>query len=184
MDKSRWMFVFLVALILPCSGPMGNILASGPGAGPGERPDDRKAEHPIRIDIPVVLEKADVVFNMDHMAFAGDMSVGINYMHLLSTRFKEMNTAGHIIGVFHGDAAHLTLNDNAYNIYRKVSTGNPHKDLIAELLKLGVQIEECGVSMKNHQWGNEDLLPGVKVNSGAIGRLVQLSQQGYVQIQP
>jgi intracellular sulfur oxidation DsrE/DsrF family protein len=184
MDKSRWMFVFLVALILPCSGPMGNILASGPGAGPGERPDDRKAEHPIRIDIPVVLEKADVVFNMDHMAFAGDMSVGINYMRLLSNRFKEMNTAGHIIGVFHGDAAHLTLNDNAYNIYRKVSTGNPHKDLIAELLKLGVQIEECGVSMKNHQWGNEDLLPGVKVNSGAIGRLVQLSQQGYVQIQP
>jgi intracellular sulfur oxidation DsrE/DsrF family protein len=95
-----------------------------------------------------------------------------------------MNTSGHIIGVFHSEAAYLTLNDKAYNAYRKVTTGNPHKEFLTELQKLGVQIEECGVSMKNHGWGNEDLLPAVKVNSGAIGRLVQLSQMGYVQIQP
>lgn len=38
--------------------------------------------------------------------------------------------------------------------------------------------------MKNHQWGNDDLLPGVKVNSGAPVRLVRLGQSGYVQIQP
>lgn len=189
-EKSSWMLIFLVALMLPCFGQGGNIPASGPDGKPGDKksdekePDERKEEHAIRIDIPVVLEKADVVFNMDHLAFTGDMSIGMNYMRLLSNRFKEMNTTGHIIGVFHGDAAYLTLNDNAYNIYRKVSTGNPHKELIAELLKLGVQIEECAVSMKNHQWGNEDLLPGVKVNSGATGRLVQLSQAGYVQIQP
>lgn len=178
------MTVRLVALILSCMAPGGRALASGPDGSPGDRPDDNKMEHSVRIDIPVVLEKADVVFNMDHMAFVGDMSVGINYMRLLSARFKEMNTVGHIIGIFHGDAAYLTLNDNAYNIYRKVSTGNPHKELIAELLKLGVQIEECAISMKNHQWGNEDLLPGVKVNAGATIRLVQLSQSGYVQIQP
>ena len=174
--KNRWMPVCFVALFIPFMGQA--------GIPPGSGPDDKKEEHPIHIDIPVVLEKADVVFNMDHLAFAGDMSIGINYMRLLSNRFKEMNTKGHIIGVFHGDAAYLTLNDNAYNTYRKVTTGNPHKALIAELMNLGVQIEECGVSMKNHQWGNEDLLPGVKVNSGAIGRLVQLSQSGYIQIQP
>jgi intracellular sulfur oxidation DsrE/DsrF family protein len=56
--------------------------------------------------------------------------------------------------------------------------------LTAELLKQGVQIEECVVSMKNHAWDNEDLLPGVKVNAGAVGRLIQLIQEGYVQIQP
>jgi intracellular sulfur oxidation DsrE/DsrF family protein len=38
--------------------------------------------------------------------------------------------------------------------------------------------------MKNHQWGNEDLLPDVKVNNGALGRLIQLVQEGYIQIQP
>ncbi len=145
---------------------------------------DKKGEHKIVVELQVVLEKADVVFNMDHLAFAGDLPVGINYMHLLANRFKEMGTKGNIIGIFHGDAAYMTLNDNAYNAYRHVSTGNPYKVLIAELMKQGVQIEECSVSMKNHQWGNEDLLPGVKVNTGAVGRLIQLVQEGYVQIQP
>ena len=72
----------------------------------------------------------------------------------------------------------------AYNSYRKVSFGNPYKDLIAMLMKQGVLIEECAVSMKAHGWSNEDLLPGVKVNTGAVGRLIQLVQEGYIQIQP
>ena len=143
-----------------------------------------QAESVIRIDIPVNLKKANVVFNMDHLAFAGDMPVGMKYMNLLSIRFKEMGTQGQIIGIFHGDAAYMTLNDRAYNAYRGVSTGNPYKNLIVELMKQGVQIEECAVSMKTHGWVNEDLLPGVKVNAGAVGRLIQLVQEGYVQIQP
>ncbi|MGB4414537.1 MAG: DsrE family protein [Paludibacter sp.] len=146
--------------------------------------NDKKVDHKIIVEIPVALEKADVVFNMDHLAFSGDFPVGINYMHLLANRLKEMGIKGNIIGIFHGDAAYMTLNDNAYNTYRHVSTGNPVKGLIAELMKQGVKIEECSVSMKNHQWGNEDLLPGVKVNNGAVGRLIQLVQDGYVQIQP
>ena len=140
--------------------------------------------HAIQIDIPVKLEKANVVFKMDHLAFSGDMPVGIMYMHLLANRLKEMGTKGQIIGIFHGKAAYMTLNDKAYNAYRKVSTGNPYKELIAALMKEGVQIEECAVSMKNHNWTNENLLPGVKVNTGAVGRLIQLVQEGYVQIQP
>jgi len=145
---------------------------------------DKKGDHKIVVDIPVVLEKANVVFNMDHLSFAGDVPVGINYMRLLTNRFREMNTKGQIVGVFHGDATYMTLNDEAYNAYRKVTTGNPYKELIAELIKQGVQIEECAVSMKNHTWGNNDLLPEVKVHSGAVGRLIQLIQEGYVQIQP
>ncbi|PKO07925.1 MAG: sulfur reduction protein DsrE [Chloroflexi bacterium HGW-Chloroflexi-2] len=145
---------------------------------------DKKGEQHIVVEIPVVLEKANVVFNMDHLAFAGDVPVGMSYMLLLTNRFREMNTKGQIIGVFHGDAAYMTLNDEAYNVYRKVITGNPYKGLLAELLKQGVQIEECIVSMKNHAWGPEDLLPGVKINAGAVGRLIQLTQEGFVQIQP
>jgi intracellular sulfur oxidation DsrE/DsrF family protein len=38
--------------------------------------------------------------------------------------------------------------------------------------------------MKTRGWVNEDLLPGVKVNTGAVSRLIQLVQEGYVQIQP
>jgi intracellular sulfur oxidation DsrE/DsrF family protein len=176
MMKSGWLAICLAALLVVRSALAGDLHAADSSKGVA---NDR-----IRIDIPVVLQRADVVFNMDHLAFVGDMPVGVNYMRLLSARFREMNTKGQIIAIFHGDAAYMTLKDRAYDAYRKVSTGNPYKELIAGLLGSGVQIEECAVSMKNHQWGNEDLLPGIKVNSGAVGRLIQLVQKGFVQIEP
>ncbi len=141
-------------------------------------------ERPLRIDVPVKLEQAKVVFNMDHLAFQGDYPVGMKYMHLLAQRLKETGAKGHIVAVFHGAAAYMTLNDRAYDASRKVSTGNPFKKLVADLLAEGVEVEECAVSMRANGWSNDDLLPGVQVNSGAVGRIVQLVQQGYVQIQP
>jgi intracellular sulfur oxidation DsrE/DsrF family protein len=138
----------------------------------------------IMVDIPVKLDNANVVFNMDHLATRGDMPVGLRYMDLMEKRFQENGTKGQIIAVFHGDAAHFTLNDKAYNAARNVKSGNPYKELIGDLIQRGVQIEECAVSMKNNGWGNDDLLPGVKVNAAAVSRIVQLSQQGFVQIQP
>ena len=150
-------------------------------AAPAVVPAQERALH---VDVPVKLERADVVFNMDHLAFQGDYPVGMKYMHLLAQRLKETGAKGRIVAVFHGQAAYMTLNDKAYDAHRKVSTGNPYKKLIADLQAEGVQIEECAVSMRGNGWVNDDLLPGVKVNSGAVGRIVQLVQQGYVQIQP
>jgi intracellular sulfur oxidation DsrE/DsrF family protein len=155
-----------------------------PQASLADEVKSAQSKHVIQIDVSVKLEKANVVFNMDHLAFSGDMPVGIKYMHLLANRYRGQNIKGQIIGIFHGEAAYMTLNDRAYNVYRAVSTGNPYKELIAGLLNQGVQIEECAVSMKSHNWLNEDLLAGVKVNTGAVIRLIQLTQEGYVQIQP
>jgi len=138
----------------------------------------------IEIDLPVKIEKADIVFNMNHLAFRGDMPVGFMYMQHLANHYKEQHIKGKIIAIFYGDVAYMTLNDSAYNAYRAVSSGNPYRELIAGLLQQGVEIEECAVSMKGHNWSNEDLLPGVKVTTGAVIRLIQLAQQGYVQIQP
>jgi intracellular sulfur oxidation DsrE/DsrF family protein len=142
------------------------------------------AEPVIHIDIPVNLKKANVVFNMSQVDFSGDVPTGIKYMQLLATRFKETGTQGRIIGIFHGHAAYLIVNDKAYNAYRLTETGNPYKKLIITLMEQGIQIEACAVSMRNNGWSNDDLLLGVKVNMGAIGRLVQLVQGGFVQIQP
>ncbi len=166
---------------------LGVILAGGLGFSLclwAAEPKDYQGQRSLQIDIPVAIEKANVVFNMDHLAFVGDMPVGIKYMGLLVQRFREMKTRGRIIGVFHGEAAYMTLNDESYNSFRSVRTGNPYKELISDLIKQGVQIEECAVSMKSHNWGNENLLPGIKVNTGAVGRVIQLTQEGYVQIQP
>ena len=176
MGEKKWGKILLVLLLFVFFWSERSLLA--------DVIKNVKAEHTIHVDIPVVLDKANVVFNMDHRAFAGDLPIGINYMHMLANRFKKLGIQGKIIGIFHSDAAYMTLNDSAYNAHRNATTGNPYKGLIAELIKQGTQIEECAVSMKNHKWGNEDLLPGVKVNTGAVGRLIQLIQEGYVQIQP
>ncbi len=138
----------------------------------------------IRVDVPVVLKQAKVVFNMDHAAFGGDTPIGLKHMALMLEGFKRNATEASLVAVFHGDAGYMLLNDETYNGVRKTGTGNPYKSLIANLIKQGVRIEECAVTMKANGWGNESLLPGVKVNSGALGRIVQLVQEGYVMIQP
>lgn len=146
-------------------------------------PQEAKAAAGLHVDIPVVLKNANVVFNMDHPANdMGDTPVGIGYMHLLAERYKQEGTKGRIVGVFHGDGAYLLLNDKAFDAYMRTSTGNPYKGAIAELQKQGVEIEDCAVSMRQHHWVNADLLPGVKVNAGAVARLIELIQEGYVQL--
>ena len=38
----------------------------------------------LRIDVPVTFKPSKVVFNMDHLAFDGDRSIGLNYMKLMA----------------------------------------------------------------------------------------------------
>lgn len=138
----------------------------------------------IHIDVPVMLKHAKVVFNMDHAAFAGDTPVGLTHMRLMVQRFKKIGTDWKIVAVFHGEAGYMLLNDAKYDAVRKTKTGNPYKALIKNLADQGVAIEECAVTMKGHGWTNADLLPMVKVNAGADGRIIELVQQGYVMLQP
>ena len=138
----------------------------------------------IHIDVPVTIKSAKIVFNMDHAAFNGDMPIGIKHMSLVVQRFRKMGGELSMVGVFHSDAGYMLLNDETYNKVRKTNTGNPYAPLIEDLIKQGVQIEECAVTMQGNSWGNENLLPNVKVNTGAIGRIVQLEQNGYIMIQP
>ena len=138
----------------------------------------------LRIDIPVVLKDAKVVFNMDHLAFAGEVPIGLGYMKIMSTDFAAAKVPWSITAIFHGAAGYMMLNDTGYDRVRKTRTGNPHKDMVAQLQKAGVRFEECGQTARDNGWVNADLLPGVLVNSGANFRIVQLVQDGFVQIQP
>jgi intracellular sulfur oxidation DsrE/DsrF family protein len=121
---------------------------------------------------------------MDHAAFAGDTPIGLMQMGMMVDRFKQGGTEWKLAGIFHGPAGYMLLNDEAYNLARMTRTGNPYKAAIARLLNEGVLIEECAVSMKANHWTNSNLLPGVKVNSGANFRIVELVQQGYIMLQP
>jgi len=74
------------------------------------------------------------------------------------------------------------LHDDSYNADRNIRTGNPYKELVGDLMKRGVKIELCGATAKAHNWGNDDLLPGIKINTDAMARTTQLVQEGFVKI--
>lgn len=138
----------------------------------------------LQIDVPVSMKASKVAFNMDHPNFAGDQSIGLMYMGLMLKNYAAAKVPVEIVAVYHGMAGYMLLNDEAYNKARKTTRGNPYKDEIAALQKQGVQFEECAQTARNNGWVNANLLPGVKVNTGANLRLVQLVQDGYVQLQP
>jgi intracellular sulfur oxidation DsrE/DsrF family protein len=149
---------------------------------------EAQSDPALRIDVPVKLEKANVVFDVGHLVLNGDMPFVLGDMDLLATDLSNWNVKGEIIAVFHGDAAFLVLNDEAYDANRRVQTGhpiqtgNPYGKLIAGLMKQGVQIELCGATAAANHWTNKDLLPGVKVNTNAMVRVTELEQKGFTLI--
>ena len=138
----------------------------------------------ITIDVPVKLEEAKVVFNLDHPAFAGDQPVGFDFLHVMTERFRQDGTRAEIVAILHGAFGYALLDDAAYDRVRNWKGGNPYKDEILALMKAGVAFEECGETMKVKGWTNSDLIPGAKVNTGANFRIIELVRDGFVQIQP
>jgi intracellular sulfur oxidation DsrE/DsrF family protein len=138
----------------------------------------------LRIDIPVTLKEARVVFNLDHLAFEGDNPTGLNFMSAVLMDFALAKTNHKIVGIFHGAAGYMALNDARYNAVRQTPRGNPYQALIKALQDQGVQFELCAVTARNNGWTNADLLPGVKVVTAANLRIMELVQDGYIQIQP
>jgi intracellular sulfur oxidation DsrE/DsrF family protein len=142
------------------------------------------AANGLIINVPVRLKEAKVVFNLDHLAFEGDEPTGLEFLHDMITRFRTDGTKAELVAIFHGDAGYMVLDDAAYDSVRNWQGGNPYKDQIAELMRQGVDIEECGETMATNHWTNAELLSGVKVNTGANFRIVQLVQEGFIQLQP
>jgi intracellular sulfur oxidation DsrE/DsrF family protein len=136
----------------------------------------------LHIDIPVTLAALRVAFSVPALTFEGDLPASIFHMQLLKTDAEEWKADAEIIAVFHTNAGHVTLNDQAYDAERNVATGNPYRALIAELQRRGVQVELCGATAKIHKWRNADVLPGIKINTDAMARMTQLVQAGFVQI--
>jgi intracellular sulfur oxidation DsrE/DsrF family protein len=148
--------------------------------GPLQAQDN--SEPVLHVDIPTRLENANVVVDFGHAVFNGDMPFALGDINLLATDFRDWNTKGQIVMIFHGDAAYLILNDETYNSNRHVTTGNPYRGLLSGLIEKGVQLELCGATAKGNHWGNANLLPGVKVNLNAMVRVTQLEQEGYMLI--
>ena len=137
---------------------------------------------PLHIDIPVKLDEVKAVFSVAALSFEGDLPASLFHLQLLTGDIADWGATSEVVVVFHSNAGHVTLNDAAYNADRNIETGNPYKDLVTNLMSRGVQFELCGKTAKFHHYGNEDLIPGIKVNTDAGARMTQLVQQGFVKI--
>jgi intracellular sulfur oxidation DsrE/DsrF family protein len=137
---------------------------------------------PLHIDIPVKMTNVRTVYSIGALAFEGDLPASIFHLQLIQGDIADWNAKSEVIAVFHTNAGHVTLQDKSYSADRNITTGNPYRDLVQDLMRCGVQIELCGATAKAHGWGNADLLPGVKVNTDAMARTTQLVQAGFVKI--
>jgi intracellular sulfur oxidation DsrE/DsrF family protein len=139
-------------------------------------------EKALHIDIPAKLTDVKIAFSIASLSFEGDLPASIFHLQLIVNDIADWNAKSQVVAVFHTNAGHPTLHDATYNKERNIATGNPYKDLTADLIKRGVHIELCGATAKVHHWGNADLLPDIKINTDAMARLTQLVQEGFVKI--
>jgi intracellular sulfur oxidation DsrE/DsrF family protein len=142
----------------------------------------RESGNPLHIDIPVHLEDVKSVHSIGSLQFEGDLPAAIFHLQLISNDIADWNARSDVVVVFHTNAGHVSLNDEAYNASRNITTGNPYKGLVSSLVKRGVKMELCGATARVNGWGNADLLPDVKINLDAMARTIQLVQQGFVKI--
>jgi len=139
-------------------------------------------EKVIHIDIPVKLAEVKVVFSIASLSFEGDLPAPLFHMGLIVKDSADWKVKPQVFAIFHTNAGHVTLHDQAYNADRKIATGNPYKQLVLDLMKRGVHVELCGATAKVHNYGNADLLPGIPINTDAMARTTQLVQEGFVKI--
>jgi intracellular sulfur oxidation DsrE/DsrF family protein len=136
----------------------------------------------LHIDIPVELAEVKVAFSVAALAFEGDLPASLFHLHLIVNDISNWKAKSQVVAVFHTNAGHVTLHDQAYNADRNIATGNPYRLLVTDLMERGVQVELCGATAKAHGWGNADLIPRIKINTDAMARTIQLVQEGFVKI--
>ena len=139
-------------------------------------------EKVIHIDIPVKLEEVKNVFSVASLSFEGDLPAVLFHLGLIMDDIANWKAKFQVVAIFHTLAGHVTLHDQAYNKDRSIATGNPYKKLVTDLMGRGVQVELCGATARVHGWNNADTIPGIKINTDAMARTIELVQQGFVKI--
>jgi intracellular sulfur oxidation DsrE/DsrF family protein len=139
-------------------------------------------EKALHIDIPVKLKEVKNVWSIASLSFENDLPTSIFHLQLIVNDIANWKAKSQVVVVFHTNAGHPTLHDQAYNADRNIATGNPYRKLITDLMERGVQVELCGATAKAHGWGNDDVIPGIKINTDAMARLTQLVQEGFIKI--
>lgn len=135
--------------------------------------------------IPIqVRENLRIVYQVtDDVAHDG-VNKGLFYARKLINTYEKQGIAAdqvHLHLVYHGTGIAAVVNDAA----RKrlgTDTTNPNGEILAELIKRGVQVELCENTMQQKGLKPTELMPGVKLVVGAFPRLIDLQLQGFAYI--
>jgi intracellular sulfur oxidation DsrE/DsrF family protein len=142
------------------------------------------AQSGIDVQVPVRLTNARVAFNTDRAVLSNGKPTVFVWLDEMLIHFEHWQTRRRLIVILHGPAGEWALNDAAWNRVHEGGTGNPYAAEIAHLQERRVHFELCAYTMELNGWINADLLPNVKVTTGAIARLINLQQQGWTNLQP
>lgn len=139
-------------------------------------------------DVPViplkVRENIKVVYQVTDDADYEGVNKGLFYARKLINTYEKHGISLDQVDlhlVYHGTGLHAVVNGTA-RTRLKVTTANPNEEILAELIRRGVQVELCENTMQQKGVKPQELLSGVKLVVGAFPRLVDLQLQGYAYI--
>ncbi|WP_395733333.1 DsrE family protein [Prosthecobacter sp.] len=135
--------------------------------------------------IPIqVRENLRIVYQVTDDAAHDGVNKGLFYARKLINTYAKQGIAAdqvHLHLVYHGTGIAAVVNDAAL---KRLGTdaANPNGEILAELIKRGVQVELCENTMQQKGVKPSELMPGVKLVVGAFPRLIDLQLQGFAYI--
>lgn len=135
--------------------------------------------------IPIqVRENLRIVYQVTDDAAHDGVNKGLFYARKLINTYAKQGIAAdqvHLHLVYHGTGIAAVVNDAAR---KRLGTdaANPNGEILAELIKRGVQVELCENTMQQKGVKPSELMPGVKLVVGAFPRLIDLQLQGFAYI--
>ena len=112
---------------------------------------------PLHIDIPVTLREVKTVFSIGGLVFEGDLPASIFHLQLIGNDIGDWNAKSELIAVFHTNAGHATLHDDAYNTEHG-TTGADHAPPSPSLSKASPRAESRAAAWSSSR---SHTLPGL-----------------------
>lgn len=145
------------------------------------------AEEPAVPVIPLqVRENLKIVYQVTDDADHEGVNKGLFYARKLINTYEKQGISLQGVDlhvVYHGTGLHAMVKEAAARQRLKAAQAeNPNGEILAELIRRGVQIELCENTMQQKGVKPEELMPGVKLVVGAFPRLVDLQLLGYAYI--
>lgn len=170
-----WLIMNIKILMLLACLTIGNAtLAESPTtSSPQKKVEYLDIKHKQNIRIAFQVSSGE----MKHGANKGLHYVKHIMDHYTKNGISDSNV--NISAVLYGEASSAFLTSEALTKSRGKESTNPNIALIKALQSRGVSMELCGESKKIRKIEDSDLLPGVKVVTGAYARIVDLQHDGY-----